>query len=126
MNEKGLARDESKEYPDQVKVWYKMLNGKENDDIQSKMLNTRMIKKRVRRGGRTRMRDQVDTEIDVGQSSLLKIQAAVTKWEGIEDDAGKPAPLEEKYIDLLPAWLRDDLVDRITSLSSLEEEELGE
>ena len=72
------------------------------------------------------MRDQVDTEIDVGQSSLLKIQAAVTKWEGIEDEAGKPAPLEEKYIDLLPAWLRDDLVDRITSLSSFEEEELGE
>lgn len=114
--------------PERVIFWIKMMTGRENDDIQSAVIKTRTARHRVRRGGRTTrsVSASVETDIDVALSSRMKVKAAVVKWEGIEDENGSPAPIEDKYIDLLPGWLRDDLVDRISDISNLSEEELGE
>lgn len=118
----------SEECPERVRFWIKMLTGKENDDIQSAVISTRTARRRVKRGGRaTRSASaSVETDVDVALNSRMKVKAAVVKWEGIEDENGSPAPIADKYIDLLPGWMRDDLVDRISDISNLTEEELGE
>jgi len=120
--------EQGEEFPERVQFWIKMLTGKENDDIQSAVISTRTARHRVKRAGRaTRSATaSVETDIDVALSSRMKVKAAVVKWEGIEDENGNPAPIADKYIDLLPGWMRDDLVDRISDTSNLTEEELGE
>jgi hypothetical protein len=120
--------EQGEELPERVRFWIKMLTGKENDDIQSAMIKTRTARHRVKRGGRsTRSASaSIETDIDVALSSRMKVKAAVVKWEGIEDENGAPAPIADKFIDLLPGWIRDDLIDRISDISNLTEEELGE
>ena len=109
--------------PIRLRFWIKMLTGPESNAITAAVLKTR-----TRRSFRGRRNAPVEMEqdIDIGLSSRMKLKAALMKWEGITTEAGKEAPINDTYLDRLPAWLADDLVDHITSLTSITEEEEGE
>jgi len=108
--------------PIRLRFWIKMLTGPESNAITSTILKTRTRRTSRRRGAPV----ELEQDIDISMSARLKLKAGVKKWEGILGENGKVAPINDEYLDLLPAWLSDSLVDSITALTTIDEEEEGE
>lgn len=122
LGDGGLPLKAAEPVPMRLRFWLKMLTGPESNAITEAILKMRTKRTRVRRNTQV----EVESDISIALAAQLKLKAGLVKWEGIYKEDGKPAPKNEKFIDLLPAWLSDDLVDRITSLTTITEEEVGE
>jgi len=122
LNEDGLPSTTAKVKPLRLRCWLKTLSGPENNAIVEAVLKTRARQTSRRRNAPI----EVEQNVAVALSCSLKLKAALVKWEGIVTEDGKEAPVNDKYLDMLPAWLADDLVDRITALTKMTEEEEGE
>ena len=110
------------ELPERLVFKLKMLLGRDHNAITQAMIQTK-----TRSGGkRNRGKATVETDIDLAKSVNLKLQKAIVEWSGMTDESGKPAPITPENIDLLPAWIQNDLVDRVNDMSEISEEELGE
>jgi len=107
--------------PIRLRFWLKMLTGPESNAITEAILKMRTKTRRSRRG-----QSEVETDVSIALAAQLKLKAGLVKWEGITLENGKPTPLNERNIALLPAWLHDDLVDGVTALTTITEEEEGE
>ena len=122
LNEEGLPSPSLKVKPARIRCWLKTLSGIENNNIVDAVLKTKARRTSRRRNAPV----EVEQSTSIALSCSLKLKAALVKWEGIVMEDGKEAPINDKYLDLLPAWLADDLVDKITALTSITEEEEGE
>jgi len=122
LNEDGLPNPTLKVKPSRIRCWLKTLSGPENNAIVEAVLKTRARQTSRRRNAPI----EVEQNVAVALSCSLKLKAALVKWEGIVTEDGKEAPINDKYLDMLPAWLADDLVDRITALTKMTEDEEGE
>lgn len=109
------------ELPDRVQVWVRMLLGRDHNEVTNAMIKTQ-----TERGKRGRRRAVVKTDVDLGLAVALKLEKAIVRWEGIEDEVGQPAPVTRKYIDLLPAWIQNRLTEVVNEMSTLDEELEGE
>lgn len=127
LNDEGLPSSTKKDQivPGRLRFWIKMLTGQESDDITSAILKTRS-RRTVSRNSRRNAPIEVEADVDISLSGKLKLKAGLVEWEGIVCENGKNAPISDKYLDLLPAWLKDDLVDRVTALTTITSEEVGE
>ena len=122
LNGDGLPNPTLKVKPARIRCWLKTLSGIENNNIVDAVLKTKARRTSRRRNAPV----EVEQSTSIALSCSLKLKAALVKWEGIVMEDGKEAPINDKYLDLLPAWLADDLVDKITALTSITEEEEGE
>lgn len=111
---------EAVELPELIVVKLRMLLGRDDDEITQAM-----IKIQTKQGRRNR-RAEIETEIDHGSAAALKLQKGIVEWSGIQDEDGNPAAVTAENIGLLPAWIKTDLTDRITSMSMINDEDEGE
>lgn len=113
---------EPDQIPERLVFKLKMLLGRDHNEITQAMIKTK-----TRTTGKRRNRQAVvETEMDLALAVNLKLMKAIVEWAGMEDANGSPAEITKENIDLLPAWIQNDLVDRVDDMSSLDEEELGE
>ncbi len=111
---------EAVELPELIVVKLRMLLGRDDDEITQAM-----IKIQTKQGRRNR-RAEIETEIDHASAAALKLQKGIVEWSGIQDKDGNPAAITAENIGLLPAWIKTDLTDRITSMSMISDEDEGE
>lgn len=117
-----MVVEDDEELPERLVFRLKMLLGRDHNEITQAMIKTK-----TRTTGKRRNRQAVvETEMDLTLAVNLKLQKAIEEWEGIADKDGNPAAITPENINLLPAWLQNDLVDRVDEMSSLDEEEEGE
>lgn len=117
-----LVVEDDEELPERLVFRLKMLLGRDHNEITQAMIKTK-----TRTTGKRRNRQAVvETEMDLTLAVNLKLQKAIVEWEGIADKDGNEAAITPENINLLPAWLQNDLVDRVDEMSSLDEEEEGE
>lgn len=109
--------------PEKLVFRLKMLLGKDHNEITQAMIKTRATT-RGRRGRRQQV--DVETKMDLALAVNLKLSKAIVEWEGLVDSEGNPAKITPENIDLLPAWIQNDLVDRVDRMSSLDEGLEGE
>ncbi len=102
----------------------KMLLGRDHNEITQMITKTKT--KAIARKRNRQPIVEVESDVDLNLAVNLKLMKAIVEWEGILDENGSPAPITEKYIELLPAWLQNSLTDRIEDMSSLDGEEVGE
>ena len=122
LDDTGLPKKTDKAVPNRLRFWLKMLTGPESNAITEAILSMRTKRTRVKRNTQI----EVESDISIALAAKLKLKVGITKWDGIFMENGKPAPMDDKHLDLLPAWLMDDLVDRITALTTITEDEEGE
>ena len=114
------ANLEGIELPERVVVKLRMLLGRDEDEITQAQ-----IKITTKQGKRNRPA-QIETEIDHGIATTLRLKKGIVEWSGVEDKDGKPAEITPENIGLLPAWIKSDLNVRIASMNEIDEEEAGE
>lgn len=59
--------------------------------------------------------------LKLGTSTARKLVAAVKKWEGVVDSHGNPAPLTAQAFKQLPAWVQQQLIEKINVSNNLSE-----
>lgn len=116
------ATDLDHDQPERLIFKLKLLLGRDHNKITQAIVKTQT--RNVRR--RRRNLPTIDTEINLALACNLKLKAAIVEWEGIEDEDGNPAEITLENIDILPAWIQTDLVDHITTMSLIGEDEMGE
>lgn len=123
IGDKGIiAPIEGEEVPVRLRFWLKMLRGSESNAIANAMSSpTASISLKGESEGKGEF--EMKLNIDLVLVAKLWLGAGLIKWDGILGEDGEPASVSDKYIDLLPAWLYDDLVDRIKALNTHFEEE---
>ena len=116
--------DADPELPERLIFKLRMLQGHDENEITQAMMKTKTTYQ-GRRGKKQRAR--VETETDLGAGVTLKLIKGIYEWEGIEDENGNPAEINEHWINLLPGWIQKDLADQISEISGLvDDEEEGE
>lgn len=106
--------------PELVVVKLKMLLGRDEDEITQAQIKITTTQAKRNRPAR------VETEIDHGLASTLRLQKGIHEWSGILDKDGNPAAITPENIGLLPAWIKSDLNVRISSMNEVDSDEAGE
>jgi len=109
--------------PEKLVFKIRMLQGRDDSIINKEMIKT---KTSAIGGNRQRRLSRVETEIDTSQVTIMRLELSIVEWEGIADEDGNPAPINRKYIGLLPSWLLTDLTERIEDMAGITEDESGE
>jgi len=104
------AADEStkKDEVETVKIAFRPLT---TDELNS--LQDRAIEANVRGKGKV-----VKGKFKYSDFARRKIKLAVERWEGITVN-GKPAPITEENIGILPGWIGEQAIDFIDDMNNL-------
>lgn len=122
MDDSGIPVIEGDEpIPERIVFKLKMLLGRDHNAITQAMIKTK-----TRAGRRGKNRAIIETDIDLAKSVNLKLQKAIVDWSGITDKDGNEARITAENIDLLPAWIQNDLVDKVSEMSEISEDDEGE
>jgi len=115
----GLPAQDQGAIPERLIFRIRMLLGRDHNEISQAMITTKTTRSRK---GKHRSAN-VETDVDITKGVTLKLEKAIEEWDGIQDANGESAPITTAYIDLLPAWMQNDLTNVVNDMSSLDEEE---
>jgi len=127
MSGKGFpVQKEGLVTPERLRFGLRYLQGKDKIEITSTALQSETITTSESGKRRRAPEARLETRIDYAMSVRKRMEAAIAKWEGVEDENGNAVLPSIENIELLPGWLFDELQDVINDMNEPTEDEVGE